>query len=372
MAENLDIPTREVSSGFLAEVPLYIEAYRSSSDRVRLVFFVILVVTVLAFGGWLNSLHRGWLSQRLAQARVALNLEMYPGGRWERQATYELDDLPSSVRAMSTQRREEFVQAAAEMVRSKALGDRNQLENYLQAIEQSWVDQVIRLKVPLIAATFDINDLGVLASISLALLAIILMTSLAREHENLFLCMWKVKELCDHHERSGADCKEDRSSLANLLYHALAMAQLFSSPPTLVRWRKARVWHLLSLFLFSLPLVVVVLLFVHNVSTFGFGWRLNPTLTLTSLVLQGICAVVVLVSLWLSWLLLRAIRRLWVETFKYMNPTWSERSQKRWKSWLKAKPITRNEEVRARAREEEDKKGWGRDRVGKSATGSAE
>ncbi len=103
---------------------------------------------------------------------------------------------------------------------------------------------------PIPGVSIDVNDLGVVGGVALVLLTSILVFCVMREHENLYLALYKVRRLCDVPDQDHTHGE----SAANLLYHRLVMGQVLSSPPTLAQWKHRGILHHVS-WVFFLPLV---------------------------------------------------------------------------------------------------------------------
>lgn len=317
--------SRRVSQDYLfAE---HIRAFTSASDRVRYIIFIILVVSVLAFGGFRNSSQDSWTNARVRLLRTALNTQLYDPSPRVLAEIERCEDargrLPEGCRDLLS---------ARTLIQVRDLGDELQVRERLKLLEDVQIRQAYNIRVPFFGVSFDVNDLGMLSGIALLLLTLTHLMAASREHENLHLCMFQVQEVCDR------DVAQDhRLSEANFLYHALAMAQLFSRPRTLARWQPGLARWLLKVLLL-IPLLVQTILFVHDIRTIEFGLLFKPIGTWISLSIQAISLLGILVFVTRSIIYSIAIDRLWDSIFLYINPRWAEKPQPRWKDLIFKRP----------------------------------
>lgn len=240
-------PDRKIN---LEEIREYVGAYKGSSDRVRHVLFLVLTVSLL-------------------MAVINYNLQTYS---WPIKRTKEILEFgwegpqarPRHLAAMKRQRLEEEKNTGSGGVEVGAsvrglATEFDVLESIRKAYIEEFLGHAILVDSPIPGLWIDVNDLGVVGGVILLLLMVALIYYLAREHENLYLSLFRVRTLCWEvgHEKGDSD--------ANLLYHALAMTQALSSPPTLARWRRGWTEHLSIVFL--LPAAVYGWVFFTNMQS---------------------------------------------------------------------------------------------------------
>lgn len=174
-------------------------------------------------------------------------------------------------------------------------------------------------------------------------------------HENLFLALWKIRRVFDPEK------KEDGQSLANLLYHALAMAELFSTPPSLARWRWRGGFTLFSIVVF-IPFVLQCFILVHDLVTIDYGLLISKSMAISSISIQAICVLVVLLLATCCFIYSRSMDIQWAGTFNYINPSFEKYPQPSWWEWVRLRKFQMNypahlEELRTRRlREIEEKR----------------
>ncbi len=210
------------------ELSHYIDTFRVSAERVRRLLFIIAAFSVVVLAAFWNTTPWSWGSARNHGYKALLKLPIKEFDK-KVQGAISRDDL--------AKRFEEY-----DKLRTK---------------------RVMFPQIPIIGVTFDVNDLGNFCGWAYLLLLPLLLFSLMREHDHLYLALFKVRRLHDD-KRHGSGGE----SRANYLYHALAMSQVLHSPPTLAQWRPSRVkrWAVpSSLFLF--PIVIELYIVYRNWAT---------------------------------------------------------------------------------------------------------
>jgi len=188
------------------ELSHYVEVFRNSAERVRRIIFVIMAFSIVMIVAQWNTTCTSWVPRR-----------------WNR-----LNDLAYEAARAKTP------VAAAKIVSDGTGGrfrDLEDLKEFLSEYRRLRVERVFLLEIPGVGVTFDVNDLGNFCGAAYLMLLVILVYALMREHENLYLALFKVRRL--HDRRDG---KPGGESTANYLYHSLAMSQVLNAPPTLAQW----------------------------------------------------------------------------------------------------------------------------------------
>lgn len=185
-----------------AQIAGYVQSFKDSSDRSRRTVFVITTICVLI---------------------LIANWNLHPSS-WARTRMRKAAELRASGRFPSMQ-----VPGNAKPTKEQQLAAYNEL--VIANFPQEFVEQMLVVHIPAVGISTDVNEIGMLGGITLSLLMAVLLLSLMRQHENLYLATFKIRRL---HERD--ESKNDGESTANFLYHSLAMCQVLTSPPTLARW----------------------------------------------------------------------------------------------------------------------------------------
>lgn len=305
-----EIRSKYESSNSQVEIERYIDVFTDSSNRVRRVYYIIAIVSILMLIGYRSQHESGWTNSQSNNIRLAKKIRenCESTTTWEDLRSCLPEDLYKELMEKRTERRARII----ELSEGRTTEELAELSDdfFKLSLSRIWMQQV-----PFLGINFDINDLGVFGGITMTLLYAILLFSFSRQYENLQLSTWKMRRLC-----KDLNSYNDRGSLANYLYHALAMAQMFSVPPTLIRTRPRIFWIALFLVLLLLPAGVQYMVGIHDISTYEIAVRISPraadlgrlvhmiTLSLTAVFMFG-CLVYILKT-----------RRQWKEIFYFLNP----------------------------------------------------
>jgi hypothetical protein len=280
------------------ELGQYIHAFSSSSNRVRYVVIIITIASMFVLADFWNSSQKSWIHARVHAMRDTLEvLQQRRSGK----------NIPLPKAAVI-----------------RHLETEDAVKLHLEQLENAYVSRVLETQIPILGIGFDVNDLGLFGGVAFVLLLILLSYCLMRQYENLFLCLWKVQTI---HER---DSIESRESKANLLYHALAMAQVFTLPPTLARWRPSVVASHLTKSLFFLPFVVHALVIWQNYNTRPFATTLKEGFPSWGLKIQIALLPILFVLAVLCCIYSRACDERWRKIFYRINPSWEKAVQRPW------------------------------------------
>jgi len=251
----------------------YVDAFRSSSDRSRFTLYVIMVASVLIGVATWNAHSAGWPRHRLeAWYGKPLASQPFMGG----------DTVQIKIA------REEYL--------------------------RQFVGRGVMTASPIPGVSMDVNDVGLIGGVALLLLTLIQLFCLLREHENLQLALYKVRQLC----REDGDAHGRGDSRANLLYHALSMSQVLSSPPTLARWRRRGVLRHFGI-IYLTPVAAQAWVVWNNWQTRAIGAQYDVDVE-TGLRIQGAFALAILVLSMLALIVSRAMAKRWERAFYRVNP----------------------------------------------------
>jgi hypothetical protein len=196
-------PEEEDSPYEHLELREYIRGFQISADRVRWIIFIMTFFAAVIFVTTWNG-----------------------GESWMQHRYIKLRNLQAELATMPINQREGFLRTRVSNVVSV-----RELDAMVEKLREKRVDRLLTFDLPWLGVAIDFNDLVVFAGLTFVLLFALLLLSLMRHHEILYLALYKVRRL------SKADRNMARGeSKANFLYHALAMAQVLSYPQTLARW----------------------------------------------------------------------------------------------------------------------------------------
>jgi hypothetical protein len=290
------------------EISHYISVFNGSSGRVRYVVFIIIVFSIAMLVAQWNTTAPSWVSRRY---------------EFWRRLDAELARLPQA----------EADRRVVEKTRRRIL-TREELHELLSEYRKQRVERVSIAELPGLGVHFDINDLGLFSGIAYILLLTLLLFCLMREYENLYLALFKVRRL---HLRTGATGGGE--SAANFLYHALAMGQVFASPPTLAQWKPHPLKKATHYFVFMVPIVVQGYIVLANYATVGIALSYGAAATVMIPQYVLLAGIITLSALALMYE--EAANRRWHSAFYFINPALRHVARPPWRSWLKrpAEPI---------------------------------
>ena len=304
---------KQLNTG-VSQADLYVQSFIRSSALVRYTLIIVTVASVLLIIGHRNSAEDGWFNSRIDLAHEAIDLRAWEG-----------PPVSHSARA-----RLAYDWAMARHFRSK-----EDIDRHLRSLEEARVNRIVLLGVPFFGVTHDVNDLGLLGSIALLVLMSMLKYAMSRQHENLYLALYRVRQVYkeERSRQDGPPPSITRQSQANLIYHALAMSQQFTQPPSLARWGPVRRLGF-SWLLLPLPIVAQSLALHHDWATRDIGFILNPGATLWSLGIQALAWLVVFVLTSACFLYCRSNDKRWMRTFFAINPSFVKEKQPGWTEWV--------------------------------------
>ncbi|MDP9194818.1 MAG: hypothetical protein M3P06_24250 [Acidobacteriota bacterium] len=294
--EGVNVPLAQ------GDVQEYVTAFKASSDRARYALFVVIITTVLVAIANYNVQEWGWPSRRLAT--------------WYQFAPKTDPTTPKT--APATVKTFPFFR-----------GDADQLQTAREEYLKQFTARAVFAASPIPGVSIDVNDIGLVGGVALCLLMLVQALCVMREHENLFLALYKVRSLHDEEEAR----RKHGDSRANLLYHALAMSQVLSSPPTLARWEDRSMLSHLYL-VFYIPAVAYAWVVVGNFGTMEHGAAYGVEVV-ALLVLQCTMALMLLLLATICLLNSKAMAERWQRAFFRINPRLRRLAQPNEWQWLK-------------------------------------
>jgi hypothetical protein len=288
-----------------AELDQYVDAFRLSSTRSRLALYVVIVATVLIGVTNYNIQAWSWPRQRIKA--------------WFHYKVWDAQTPPGRPNMK-----------AEPAIPTEIIGGNPQLLQL--ARDEYWKQFIARnafTSSPIPGVSIDANDLGVLGGGALTLLMLVLLVCLMREHENLYLALYKVRQL------ARLDGHEHGTSEANLLYHALVMSQVLASPPTLARWRNRGILRHFGV-IYLVPLGVHLWVMYTNAKTFDTAVAyVGRDLATRYTDIQWAIAICLAILTVLSLLNSRAMAQRWASAFKAINPVRNRLPQMSFLEWLR-------------------------------------
>jgi hypothetical protein len=288
------------------ELSEYLRAFKESSERVRHIIFILAVLSAIIFVADWNA-GDSWLQWRYRHWRSTYQ-----------EATEKLPDKTAA---------NKIVVEAIPNIHSL-----DELRENLSELTKRRVERLIFFEIPALGVAIDINDLAIFSGVTFLLLFALLTFSLVRQHENLYLSLFKVRRLAD------ADpCPSRGDSKANFLYHALVMGQVFSYPPTLARWKPGWKQHVAALMLF-IPVAILWRIVHEN----GISLNIPNTYHKPShLILQWSFVAALFLLAIISAIYFRSCNHRWRSAFLYVNPALTAVEPSPWHYWVRLLVVAR-------------------------------
>src|SRR6185369_14930557 len=328
-----------------SEFQEYVRTLGASSSRVRIVMLAVAVASVAALATLWGEQDDGWASGRLKKAteyrKIANDCKLWDSYNLRRAKScwHEIQGVGfqiSEAEKNNIVRNFGFVSPrcvnacdAAGWIASYGIYNDGAAREFSEKQHESFVENVLYVKMPVLGLTFDINDLGLITGVAFLVLMLAMFYCTHRAHENLYLAMWKVRNV----SREGPF--NDRGSPANLLYHGLAMEQVFTVPPTLARWNDSKLFRKASYTLFILPAVVQFLVLRGDWSSADLASLFSEGQTTKSLVGQIILLVSVATLGLLCCAHVSADDKEWSATFFFINPIYRMKLKPKWRYWVR-------------------------------------
>ena len=336
------------------QIDHYVAALREATARVRYILITLTVAIILIFVGFCNSRENGWFNSRLEVARAAADA-------WGPDTTdlnTVLDGLKVEIREVETRRGEgedsspsnsysmtlntglttehsvdsytdeEMRERIGRWLNSRHISSRSSIEDLIRVMETSRAENSTVMRIPILGLAFDINDLGLFSGVSFVILKSMLAFGFSRYHEDQFLALWKVRRICEQENRPSQE-----GSVANLIYHSLAMAQVFSKPPSLARPEGGNGKSLSKIILIG-PIFIQCLIFYLDSETIDVGKTFDNISTTISLATQALCIVLVFFLTLACWAYIRSSEKRWRQTFFSINPSYRKFRQPSWLEWV--------------------------------------
>jgi hypothetical protein len=333
------------------EIEQYIRALGTSSSRVRFVMLAVIVASIAAAATLWGERSGAWARDRLqtsahiretaercklwdnfsAALGCARDLERKELlGKQGLNITQKAAKLAILSRWKITDQKCLNVCEAANFYWNYGIRSQEGAKAFADHQWESFIENVLYVKTPILGLTFDINDLGLITGTTFAILMLVMIFYTHRAHENLFLAIWKVREVA-----AQEDCFDQPGGKANLLYHALAMEQVFTVPPTLARWNDLPFFRRAHYSLFFIPLIVQILVFTNDLHTATIGHAMSDQETLISLISQFALILVVTIFCLMCIAHLHADDTIWDQAFYFINPSYRLRQKSRWVHWVR-------------------------------------
>lgn len=247
----------------------YLDEAGDAARRTRAVTIVLVVASVLAFVGFLNSLPDGWIVGRLktlSRAGVALNKP--PDEALDAEDIRSLAYLEQKIGPKPPRYKDDGDKTNNKETQQYKQYEEQYKELYI-AMVKTYVDNTFTIRVPFFGIGFDINYLGLMSGLGFVTILILFRFSISRELDNLKLSFEVAKK---------------RTSLWDF-YHLLAMRQVLTIPPMEMEG-ESRFWAFIESLAFVpkvicfLPLAVYAAVTWNDIRTsYQIGEKISQSLT---------------------------------------------------------------------------------------------
>ncbi len=275
----------------------YLEANIESSKRTRIVLLALVMASVLALSGFLNSFKHGWASQRL-QRIIDPNSNysqkyLYTDSAGQKSKHGDAKATAPSINADSSNIRE-----VSQKYSLQKNTREDQYRSLYDAFIHSFIENTFTIRVPFFGINFDVNDLGLLGGLALSVILFLLRYSLARELDNLTFSF---------------RLSENENALQPF-YHLLAMRQVLTIPPRTGNEDVKRLNFIPKILLFF-PLFVQTAVTLYDAYTMPVGFQISRAHSIFNFIFN------LLFGMLLLWLTLeclnvwKKIDQVWADTF---------------------------------------------------------
>jgi hypothetical protein len=333
------------------EIEQYIHALGESSSRVRFVMLAIIISSVAAAATLWSERTNAWARDRLTTEAENSSIanECHLWNRFSEGADCAKDLKEQGLLHQEhlgpgpTEAKQDIIAEygfdpvtcfkvcdADDWLSRYGINSRKRADLFAEKQQEAYINNVLYVRTPVLGLTFDINDLGIITGVTFCLLMLVMVFYTHRAHENLVLAMWKVQEIAE--EDQAFDVPGSR---ANLLYHSLAMEQVFTVPPTLARWNDFQSFRRAHYLLFVVPLLVQLLVFLNDLKSAEIGAAFSSSQTQISEIVQFFLILVVIPLCILCGSHLHADDTLWDQVFLLINPAHRFKGKANWLHWVR-------------------------------------
>lgn len=138
------------------------------------------------------------------------------------------------------------------------------------------------ISIPFTEIIFDVNDLGLFSGIFFCLVMLVLWYNLGLKYANLFTAL----RIIDDIEGNGKK---------RTYFDLLSMSQIISIPDESSKNKASNFLVYVPYLLFSFPFFTCLIIFANDISTLKKVTEMNLMLTISSLILEGVMLVVILI-----------------------------------------------------------------------------
>jgi len=262
----------------------YVESAGEASKRSRWVLLVLIVASIFGYAGYLAARPESWPWHRLELLNLTLRCADVNNKRHA-----DCSDTEAS-QAGELLLRWEYIKSPVQTVKEleQSPVDVAALKHHIEHQRDSIMDKIANQTVPVLGFSFDVNELGKIASATFVAMLLVMLLSLRRERQNVQLLRSRAILDAVEDKDSRAPGKLRLSEARDLIY----MRQVFSivsnvnteQKPGLVLRLASKVHFVLV----WLPIVVEGHIISMDIGTMGIGNALSSDSTRSLLYWEGI------------------------------------------------------------------------------------
>ncbi len=277
----------------------FIKAASESSERTRMVIFLMVTASILIFIGFWNRSDKGWLSHRVQKAKyIKENIKDLTETTGQ-EMDWQLDWVDNPIA---------WKYAGGLVEKYGISGDKEaeELYNIRLAMQQEYSTLV---KIPFFGFAIDEKDLGVLGGVTFIILLIVFKYSILRENANYQIVFERIK---------------DQEKLKEA-YDFLSMKQVFTVPH--LEYKGNRILKNMPRLLILLPLLVYCIT-ISDLSSIYEGFAFYPDRQVIYIAINTIFLITIVVFTFQGFISLKKLDQLWEKQKTYLPDSYKELESK--------------------------------------------
>jgi hypothetical protein len=311
------------------DIKQYIEAATDAAERSRRVLIVLITASVLTLVATWNSREDGWFDESYNLVKAASILIT------ENNKPISLND--PEIIALSEGDKTNLYERAEQYLKQSHITKREDVQKILDSLASQRAEHLAMVRMPFFGVGFHINDIGIFAGLTFAVVLLWFRFSLVREVNNLRRAFHKAgKQDEAQAEANGRDGSGEHQQL-QFCYDMLAMRQVLTTPKMLplvekntslgrlrrswhrLSWHRQMFWFLIAKSLFLLPVLVHIIVMINDHASMELGRIVSPSNTDIVLTASWILLVSILILTALCYVLVFNAHTTWKEAAKVLG-----------------------------------------------------
>jgi hypothetical protein len=303
------------------DIKQYIEAATDATERSRRVLIILITASVLTLIATWNSRKASWFDERynLVNAASHLFTKEKPTRR------IFLDDYcifaPHNKGNPDLDKRIDLYQRADKYLTEQNITDGELVIKTVEGLKRQQLEHVAMVRMPFFGVGFDINDIGIFAGFTFAVVLLWFRFSLLREVNNLRLTFFEARRRDEGKGKTGGGHDQ-----LKFCYAMLAMRQVLTTPkmwpqdkPAFFTGTRTVFWIVISRGLLLLPLAAQFLVIRNDINSDDLGRIVSPDNTDLVFWASRISLVIIIVLLFLCYQLVYKASKTWKEAADELN-----------------------------------------------------